>query len=87
MYKNNVISVTVPNVTGVPTRCTKRHMYQNAPTVEKRTRRDRSRCDESQGEKSKISARTLERCGLENSKNTKNAFLDRGENFKVRTSV
>ena len=75
--KNNVTSVTVPNVTGVPkvtkyqtcqkwsstmlvcqkmcqtcTRCTnsvsrwtKRHMYQNAPNVEKRTQRDRSRCD------------------------------------------
>ena len=32
--------------TRVPNRCTKRHMYQNAPNVEKRTRRDRSRCDD-----------------------------------------
>ena len=28
------------------TRCTERHMYQNAPNVEKRTRHDRSRCDD-----------------------------------------
>jgi len=35
---------------------------------------------ESQEKKSKISARTLEQCGLENSKNTKNSFLVRVKN-------
>ena len=46
MTKNHSSVPKCPKqVVGVPTRCTKRHMYQNAPNVEKRTRRDRRRCD------------------------------------------
>ena len=47
MTKNHCsVPKCAKQVLGVPTRCTKRHMYQNAPNVEKRTRRDRSRCDD-----------------------------------------
>ena len=43
MTKNHC---SVPKMCQTGTRCTKRHMYQNAQNVEKRTRRDRSRCDD-----------------------------------------